>query len=160
MRMKLVLFAAATLLACSVWAGDALAARKDGIGERLLAAAEGLQMPSSEADSSWYFVSYSGVEGLPEVEAFGEMSGCPRGGATRSDFGATFDRLSKVEPWMDGGQASSARGFRKLEKVFDREFGEEVAVYRCDTGGPEINVYFVGSEGDRLVGLATISIET
>ncbi len=159
MRTKLVLFAAASLLACTVFMGDAVA-RKDGTGERLLAAAEGLQMPSSESDSSWHLVFYAGVEGLPEVGLFEEMSGCRQGGVTRHDFDETLGRLGKVEPWMDAGQSSSARGFRKLQKVFDREFGGEVAVYRCDTGGPEIHVYFVGAEEDRLVGLMTVSIET
>lgn len=157
--MKLVLFAAATLFACSVPVGDAQAL-KDGTGERLLAAAEGLQMPSSESDSTWHLVSYAGVNGLPEPETFEAMSGCREGGVTRRDFGETLDRLSKIEPWMDAGQVSSARGFRKLEKVFYHKFEEEVAVYRCDTGGPEINVYFVGIEEDRLVGLMTVSIET
>lgn len=159
MTTKLVLFTVAGLLACAVFLGDAVA-RTDETGERLLAAAEGLQMPSSEADSSWYLVTYAGVEELPEAGPFEEVSGCRQGGVTRQDFDEILGRLSKVEPWMDAGQASSARGFRKLQKVFDREFGGEVAVYRCDTGGPEIQVYFVGAEGDRLVGLMTVSIET
>lgn len=159
MKTKLVLFAVVTLFACSVSTGSALADLKDGIGDRLLAAAEGLQMPSSESDSFWYSVSYAGVEELPEAGQFEAMSGCRDGGVTRQDFGETLDRLGKIEPWMDAGQVGSARGFRKLEKVFYREF-EEVAVYRCDTGGPEIEVYLVGIEEDRLLGLRTISIET
>lgn len=160
MRTKLVLFAAAILLACSIYAGGDALAQRDRTAERLLAAAEGLQMPSSESDSAWSLVSYAGVEELPQAGTFEEISGCRRGGVTRYDFGETLDSLGEVEPWMDAGQISSARGFRKLEKVFDREFGEEVAVYRCDSGGPEINVYFVGAEDDRLVGLMTVSIET
>ena len=160
MKIKLVLFAVATLFACSVSTGSALADLKGEVEERLLTAAEGLQMPSSESDSSWYPVSYAGVEELPGAEQFETIAGCRDGGVTRLDFGETLNRLGKIEPWMDAGQVSSARGFRKLEKVFYREFEDEVAVYRCDTGGPEIEVYFVGVEGDRLLGLRTISIET
>lgn len=158
MRTKLVLFAIVTLFTCSISTGDALA-QENKTGERLLVAAEGLQMPSSESDSVWHTVSYAGVEELPEAGPFETMSGCRQGGATRQDFGETLDRLGRIEPWMDAGQISSARGFRKLEKIFYHEF-EEVAVYRCDTGGPEIEVYFVGVEEDRLLGLMTVSIET
>ena len=158
MKLKLVLFAVSTLLACFVSAGDALG--RKATGERLLVAAEGLQMPSSDSDSEWYGVSYPGVEGLPEAARFEEISGCREGGATRHDFGETLDKLGKREPWMDPGQLSSARGFRKLENIFDREFEGDLAVYRCDTGGPEIKVYFVGVEEDGLVGLMTVAIET
>ena len=158
MRKKLAWFVAATLLASFVPVGGALA-QEDKTEDRLLTAAEGLQMPSSESDSSWYLVSYTGEE-LPEATTFGEMSGCPQGAMTRSDFGETLDRLGEVEPWMDAGQASSARGFRKLERVFDREFGDKTAVYRCDAGGPEIEIFFVGAGGKGLLGLVTVSIET
>ena len=157
--MRLVLIAVATLFAGSVSTGDALA-QKDRTGARLLSAAEVLQMPSSESDSMWYTVSYPGLEELPEAGPFETVSGCRQGGVTRLDFGETLDRLGNIEPWMDAGQVSSARGFRKLESLFYREFEDEVAVYRCDTGGPEIEVYFVGVEGDRLLGLMTVSIET
>ena len=160
MRTKLVPFAVVTLLACSVFISGNALAQRDRTAERLITVAEGLQMPSSEADSVWSLVSYDGVEELPAAGPFDEMSGCRRSGVTRYDFGETLDLLGEVEPWMDAGQASSARGFRKLERVFDREFGEEVAVYRCDSGGPEIGLYFVGAEEDRLVGLMTVSIET
>ena len=158
MRKKLASFAVAALLADSIPVGGAVA-QEDKTGERLLAAAEGLQMPSSESDSAWYLVSYAGKE-LPEAAAFGEMSGCPQGAMTRSDFDQTLDRLGEVEPWMDAGQVSSARGFRKLERTFDREFGEQAAVYRCDSGGPEIEIFFVGANEKGLMGLMTVSIET
>lgn len=159
MRTKITLFVVAALLACSFPAGSATA-REGRTGERLLAVAEGLQMPSSESDSAWHLVSHTGVGELPETGAFEEISGCPRGGATRSDFDEALDRLSTVEPWMDAGQDRSARGFRKLEGVFDREFGDELAVYRCETGGPEVEIYFVGVRDDFLVGLMTVTIET
>ncbi len=159
MRTKVSLLAAATLLACSFPISGANA-QEDRTGERLLAAADGLQMPSSEADSAWYLVSYAGVEELPEAEAFEEMSGCPEGGATRLDFDDTLSRLGEVEPWMDEGQARSARGFRKLAKVFGHAFGEKLAVYRCEPGGPEVDVYFVGAAEGRVAGLITVSIET
>ena len=158
MTTKMFLFVVAALLACSLPPGYA-AAQQDRTGERLLAAAEGLQMPSSESDSVWHLVSYPGMGELPDAETFGEMSGCPRGGTTRSDFHETLARLSRVEPWMDKGQARSARGFRKLEQVFDRE-SKQAAVYRCETGGPEVNIYFVGAADERIVGLMTVSIET
>ncbi len=61
---------------------------------------------------------------------------------------------------MDEGQARSARVFRKLAKVFGHAFGEEVAVYRCEPSGAEVNVYFVGPADGPLVGLLTVSIET
>ncbi len=158
MRRKVVTFAIAAFLACSFPLGEAVAG-EDKTAERLLTAAEGLQMPSSEADSSWHLVSYAG-DGLPEAALFGEASGCPQGGMTRSDFDEMLGTLREVEPWMDAGQASSARGFCKLAKVFEHEFGEAKAVYRCDTGGPEIQVYFVGADQAGLVGLMTVSIET
>lgn len=158
MGKNLASFVAAALLASFVPADGALA-QEDKTQDRLLAAAEGLQMPSSESDSFWYLVSYTGKE-LPRATTFGEMSGCPRGAMTRSDFDETLDRLGEVEPWMDAGQASSARGFRKLERVFDREFGDKTAVYRCENGGPEIEVFFVGADEEGLVGLMTVSIET
>ena len=159
MRTKLVLFAVSTLLALSLPIVGATA-REDRTGERLIAAAEGLQMPSSEADSAWHLVSYGGVDELPDAGAFEELSGCPSGGATRSGFDETLDRLGTVEPWMDAGQARSARGFRKLERVFRRKFEDGLAVYRCETGGAEVNVYFVGADDERLMGLMTVSIET
>ena len=134
MTPKALLFAIATLLACSLPIGSATA-QEDRIGERLLAAAEGLQMPSSEADSVWHLISYGGVSELPVAGAFEELSGCPEGCATRSDFDETLARLGTDEPWMDAGRARSARGFRKLEKVFGREFGEELTVYRCEAEG-------------------------
>ncbi len=158
MRPKVVLFAVAALLACSLSINGATA-QEDRTGERLLATAEGLQMPSSESDSTWSLVSYGGVEELPEAETFGEMSGCPQGGATRLNFAETLAHLSRVEPWMDAGQVRSARGFRKLEKVFGHEFGEKLAIYRCNPGGAEVNVYFVGAAQGRLMGLMTVSIE-
>jgi hypothetical protein len=41
-----------------VLAAGAAAAREEDLAKRLLRASEGLQMPGSEADSSWRFVSY------------------------------------------------------------------------------------------------------
>lgn len=157
MRRKLAVFVVALLAGC-ISVGGAVA-QEDKTGKRLLYTAEGLQMPSSESDSSWYLVSYAGKE-LPEAATFGEMSGCPQGSMTRSDFDETLGRLGEVEPWMDAGQARVARGFRKLGRVFDREFGEETAVYRCDSSGPEKQVFFVGAGEKGLVGLMTVSIET
>ena len=159
MRTKLVLLGVSTLLALSLPIVSATA-REDRTGERLIAAAEGLQMPSSEADSAWHLVSYSGVDELPDADTFEELSGCPRGGATRSGFDEILARLGTVEPRMDASQARSARGFRKLERVFRRGFEDGLAVYRCETGGPEVSVYFVGADDKGLMGLISVSMRT
>ena len=152
-----VLLAVVTLLlACS----SPIGAKEAAPGEWLLAAAEGLQMPSSESDSAWQVVSYGGVEGLPEADNFGEMVGCAQGGVTRTGFDETLASLGRVEPWMDAGQVRSAHGFRKLGRVFGREFGENLAVYRCEPGGPEVSIYFVGVADGRPTGLMTVSVET
>ena len=55
-------------------------------------------MPSSESDSEWYLASYAGVEALPEVARFEQISGCREGGATRRDIGETLDKLGNTEP--------------------------------------------------------------
>lgn len=134
----------------------------DRLERRLLRSAEGLQMPSSEGDSAWTFVQYPGETAAPDAARFERLSGCPveRGGfTTRLDFDAYLDRLGTVEPWMDGGQKRSARGFRRLEGLLHREL-DDLAVYRCETGTAEVYIYFVGTDGERLAGLSTISIET
>ena len=126
---------------------------------RLLRASEGLQMPGSEADSGWWFVSYPDEEELPTAGRMAGIAGCSAG-MTRSDFDATFDQLSEVQSWMDRGQKKSARGFGRLQRLFHREYGEEVAAYRCETGGPEVPIYFVGVDEEGLSGLMTVNIET
>jgi hypothetical protein len=139
----------------------ATAATAQDTEDRLLKASEGLQMPGSEADSAWSFVSYPGVHELPSVERFSELTGCdrPEGGVTRQDFDATLDRLGEVQPWMDDGQKKSARGFARLGRLFHRRY-EALAVYRCETGTAEVPIYFVGLDGDGLSGLLTVNIET
>ncbi len=165
MRGRAFVMLAAGLLAIVLFAGAAGAdEREETLAGRLLRAAEGLQMPGSEADSAWWFVSYPDEEGLPAVERMSSLTGCsdyPEGGMGRFDFDATFDSLSRVEPWMDLGQEKSARGFAKLRKLFHREYGEDLAVYRCDTGSyGEVRIYFVGVNEEGLSGLMTINIET
>lgn len=139
----------------------ASAATAQDTEDRLLKASEGLQMPGSEADSAWSFVSYPGVHELPSVERFSELTGCdqPEGGVTRQDFDATLDRLGEVQPWMDYGQKKSARGFARLGRLFHRRY-EALAVYRCETGAAEVPIHFVGLDGDGLSGLLTVNIET
>lgn len=139
----------------------ATAATAQDTEDRLLKASEGLQMPGSEADSAWSFVSYPGVRELPSVERFSELTGCgrPDGGVTRQDFDATFDHLGEVRPWMDDGQKESARGFARLGRLFHRRY-EALAVYRCETGTAEVPIYFVGLDGGGLSGLLTVNIET
>ena len=129
--------------------------------DRLLKASEGLQMPGSEADSSWWFVSYRGEDELSSAERFAELAGCdhPEGGVSRQDFDATLDRLGEVQPWMDRGQKRSARGFARLQRLFHRRY-DELAVYRCETGTAEVPIYFLGLDGDGLSGLLTVNIET
>ncbi len=164
------LLAAMTLLASlalvaflGTGANAAQAAGGDKTEALLLRASEGLQYPGSESDSAWTFVSYEGFTELPDTATFERVSGCPvteQGGMSRLDFDATLDRLGAVQPWMDEGQKKSAHGFRKLQGVFHREFGEDLAVYRCETGTAEVYLYFIGVDEDRLAGLLTVSIET
>lgn len=137
----------------------ATAANAQDDERRLLKASEGLQMPGSEADSRWWFVSYPGEEELPSAGRFSALTGCPEGGVSRQDFDATFDDLGEVRPWMDAGQKESARGFRRLGKLFHRRY-DDLAVYRCETGTAEVPIYFVGVNEDGLSGLSTINIET
>ncbi len=48
-----------------------------------------------------------------------------------------------------------------MSKVFHREYGDELAVYRCETGQyGQVHIYFVGSRADGLSGLMTINTET
>jgi hypothetical protein len=169
MNMKTILDSVITFAMVSVLislSGDYSAAQVvqvDKIAERLLRAAEGLQYPGSESDSTWAFVSYESFAELPDAATFERVSGCPvteGGGTVRLDFDDTLDRLGTVQPWMDQGQIESVRGFRKLQSLFHRTFAEDLAVYRCETGGAEVYIYFIGVDEDRLAGLLTISIET
>jgi hypothetical protein len=164
-RRPMTLIVLAAALVATVLAADVVVAREgQDLAGRLLRAAGGLQMPGSEADSSWWFVSYPQEQGLPTVERMASLDGCsdyPEGVMSRLDFDATFDSLGRVQPWMDHGQKKSARGFARLTKVFHREYGEDLAVYRCDTGRyGEVRIYFLGAGSDGLSGLMTISIET
>jgi Nuclease A inhibitor-like protein len=145
-------------------AADTVAAQEEGLAKRLLHAAEGLQMPGSEADSFWWFVSYTGEEELPTAERMASLEGCadhPEGVMRRLDLDATFDSLGRVQPWMDQGQKKSAHGFTRLRNLFHRHYGDDLAVYRCDTNEyGEVRIYFLGLDNDGLSGLKTINIET
>lgn len=134
-------------------------AAADDTGARLLRASEGLQMPGSEADSAWWFVSYPDQTGLPDVGQMARLTGCPDGGVSRRYFDATLDDLGDVRPWMDRGQKQSARGFMRLQKVFHRHY-DDLAVYRCEAGTAEVPIYFVGMNDAGLSGLLTVNIET
>ena len=157
-RWKGVFIGSLTLLAGLLLATAATAQDTES---RLLKASEGLQMPGSEADSAWWFVSYPGENELPSVERFSDLTGCdsPEGGVSRQDFDATFDRLGDVQPWMDEGQRRTARGFARLQRLFHRRY-DALAVYRCETGIAEVPIYFVGIDEDGLSGLMTVNIET
>jgi hypothetical protein len=151
-------------LLLTVLATGAGAAREQDLAKRLLRAAEGLQMPGSEADSYWWFVAYPNEEALPTAERMASLEGCadyPDSLMRRLDFETTFDSLGRVQPWMDHGQKKSARGFAGLRKLFHREYGDDLAVYRCDTNSyGQVRIYFLGLDGDGLSGLMTINIET
>jgi hypothetical protein len=153
----------AALLAAAL-AAETVATQEEDLAKRLLRAAEGLQMPGSEADSFWWFVSYPGEEELPTAERMASLEGCadyPEGVMRRLDFDATFDSLGSVQPWMDRGQKKSARGFARLSNLFHRQFGDDLAVYRCDTNKyGEVRIYFLGLSNEGLSGLKTINIET
>src|SRR3954447_8355405 len=148
-----------TLLAVGV-----ATAREEDLAKRLLRASEGLQMPGSEADSSWRFVSYPQEEELSTSERMAPLEGCtnyPEGSMKRLDFDATFDSLGRVQPWMDHGQKKSAHGYARLRTLFHREYGNTLAVYRCDTNMyGEVRIYFLGVNPDGLSGLTTTNIET
>lgn len=139
----------------------ATAAGAQSTEDRLLKASEGLQMPGSEADSVWWFVSYPDEDELPSAERLSGLVGCdhPEGGLSRQDFDATLDGLGDVQPWMDKGQKKSARGFARLRGLFHRRY-DELAVYRCETGTAEVPIYFLGVNEDGLSGLLTVNIET
>ena len=66
----------ATLLAAQLTTGTVAAQEKDPAG-RLLQAAEGLQMPGSEADSFWWFVSYPEKMGYPPPSAWPPWKAAP-----------------------------------------------------------------------------------
>jgi len=153
----------APLLAAQLKA-DTVAAQEVDLAKRLLQAAESLQMPGSEADSFWWFVSYPGEKELPTAERMASVEGCadhPEGVIRRLDFDATFDSLGTVQPWMDQAQKKSARGFARLRNLFHRQYGDDLAVYRCDTNKyGEVRIYFLGLNNDGLSGLKTINIET
>ena len=162
-RVKAFVMLLVALLAAQLTAGEGTTKVKDP-SSRLLRAAEGLQMPGSEADSSWWFVSYTGEEELPTAERMASLDGCadsPEGVMTRLGFDTTFDSLSSVQPWMDAGQKKSAHGFARLSGLFHRLYGDELAVYRCDTNQyGEVRIYFLGLDDQGLAGLKTINIET
>jgi hypothetical protein len=152
------------VLLMTVLASGAVAAREQDLAKRLLRAAEGLQRPGSEAESYWWFVAYPTEEALPTAERMASLEGCadyPDSLMRRLDFDTTFDSLGRVQPWMDHGQKNSARGFARLRKLFHREYGDDLAVYRCDTNRyGQVRIYFLGLDGDGLSGLMTINIET
>ena len=152
------------MLAALLAAAGTVAAQEEDLSRRLLQAAEGLQMPGSEADSFWWFVSYPGEDELPSAERMASLEGCadyPEGVMRRLDFDATFDSLGKVQPWMDRGQKKSARGFARLRDLFHRQYADDLAVYRCDTNQyGEVRIYFLGLDKEGLSGLKTINIET
>jgi hypothetical protein len=158
-----IIMLAATLLAAQLTV-DTATAQEEDLARRLLQAAEGLQMPGSEADNFWWFVSYPGEEELPTPERMASLEGCadyPEGVMRRLDFDTTFDSLARVQPWMDQGQKKSARGFARLRDLFHRQYGDALAVYRCDTNQyGEVKIYFLGLNNEGLSGLKTTNIET
>lgn len=100
MRRRIVALIAA-VASTLVLAQDLAQARTlDHLERKLLRASTGVQYPGSESDSAWTFVSYPDETVLPDPTRFEEVSGCPvtvDGSTTRQDFGATFDRLTRIE---------------------------------------------------------------
>lgn len=159
MTRRTAFVAGAALLAILL---AATAANAQDTETRLLRASDGLQMPGSEADSTWRFFSHPGEGDLPTAERFSDLAGCgrpPEGDVSRQDFDAVLGRLGEVQPWMDPGQKESARGFRRLGKLFHRRY-DDLAVYRCETGTAEVPIYFAGLDEHGLSGLLTVNIET
>ncbi len=160
-RLLKLLLANSARVASVVVAGEVDAGTTDEprLAEKLLRASEGVQLPSSESDTVFEFVSFPGEKELPTVDRFAEFTRCdyPEGGSSRFDFGATFDRYGAVAPL--GGY--EVRDYRQLRRAFERGY-DDLAVYRCETGGPENFVYFPGSEADDegVCGLRSVSIET
>jgi hypothetical protein len=79
----------------------------DRLEKKLLRASFGVQYPGSESDSTWSFVSYPDETVFPDPARFEEISGCPvtaDGSTTRQGFDATFDRLTRIEPWRTKGK--------------------------------------------------------
>lgn len=156
-----LLLATLTLSTSVVVADEADAKTTDEarLAKKLLRATEGVQLPGSESDTVFEFVSFPSEEELPTVERFAELTGCDyhEGGASRFDFDATFDRYEEVAPL--GGY--DIRDYRQLRRTFERNY-DDLAVYRCETGGPENYIYFLGSEADNegVSGLRSVSIET
>ncbi len=75
--------------------------------DRLLKASEGLQMPGSEADSAWWFVSYPEEDELPSAERFADISGCgPPEGVSRGGFDATLGSLGEAQGCGESGSSS------------------------------------------------------
>jgi len=136
---------------------DAKTTDEARLAEKLLRASEGVQLPGSESDTVFGFVGFPGEEELPAVERFAEISGCdyPEGGTSRFDFGTTFDRYEELAPL--GGY--DIRDYRQLRRTFERSY-DDLAVYRCETGGPENHIYFLGANEEGVSGLRSVSIET
>jgi hypothetical protein len=158
----------AALLAAAL-AAETVAAQEEDLAKRFLRAAEGLQMPGSEADSFWWFVSYPGEEELPTAERMASLHGLssrlhrpPR----RCDEATGLRRhvrLARKGAALDGPRAEEERPrFRQTaHNLFHHQFGDDLAVYRCDTNKyGEVRIYFLGLIDEGLSGLKTINIET
>jgi hypothetical protein len=128
-----------TLLAVGV-----ATAREEDLAERLLRASEGLQMPGSEADSSWRFVSYPQEEELPTSELRRHI------------------RLAGPRTTLDGPRPKKERPRvrQATQTLPPHKYGNTLAVYRCDTNMyGEVRIYFLGVNPDGLSGLTTTNIE-
>ena len=161
MQKRLLTLLLATLAkSASVAVSEEADARPVGearLAKKRLRASEGVRLPGFESDTVFEFVSFPGEEELPTVDRFARLTGCdyPEGGASRFDFGTTFDRYEQVAPLG----SHDVRDLRHLRRAFERNY-ENLAVYCCETGGPENFIYFLGANDGDVSGLRTVSIET
>jgi hypothetical protein len=145
--------------------GGAGASENDGsLEERLLEASRGFRCPDRSQTAGGGSSRIRGRRGCQPSSAWPPSpaaQGIRKAAWPASTSTRRSTPLSRVEPWMDEGQRDSARGFRKLGKVFHREYGDDLAVYRCETGEyGQVRIYFVGSKPEGLSGLLTINTET
>lgn len=158
-RLRTLLLATLALLASVAVAQEADARPVEGarLAKKRLRASEGVRLPGFESGTVFEFVSFPGEEELPTVDRFARLTGCDYsdGGASRFDFGTTFDRYEELAPL--GGY--DVRDLHHLRHTFERNYGD-LAVYRCQTGGPENLIYFLGANDEGVSGLRSVSIET
>lgn len=134
----------------------------NALESRLLTAASGLWLTSSESDTPFEGVLFEDEGRLPSLGRFAELSNCeyPEGGALSINFDTAYKKLTTASDPGDPRAVENAEGFAEVSQILKRNTTEQ-AVYRCESGGPENFVYHVGlTPTGNVVGLTTVSIET